>query len=134
MEILILKIIEKGKIMKRKELVVTVTMLIVLLGVAYGISLYQNRQEPINDKLWVIVEKIHKTELKIETTKDIEAKKGQAKMLLREILRLKITLREIYTNDNLVFIAEDKLEKELSKYLEDKNVSTEMMQIIKAKE
>ena len=120
--------------MNRKEIVVSMIMLMVLIGVAYGINLYQNRTEPINDKLWVIVEKIHRTEIKVKNAKDISVKKGQAKILLKEILNLEIALRKIYTNNNLVFIAEDKLEKELNKYLVDKNVSIEMMKIIKSKE
>ena len=120
--------------MNRKEIVVSMIMLMVLIGVAYGINLYQNRTEPINDKLWVIVEKIHRTEIKVENAKDISVQKGQAKILLKEILNLEIALRKIYTNNNLVFIAEDKLEKELNKYLVDKNVSIEMMKIIKSKE
>jgi len=120
--------------MNRKEIVVSMIMLMVLIGVAYGINLYQNRTEPINDKLWVIVEKIHRTEIKVKNAKDISVKKGQAKILLKEILNLEIALSKIYTNNNLVFIAEDKLEKELNKYLVDKNISIEMMKIIKSKD
>ena len=100
----------------------------------YGISLYQNRTEPINDKLWSIVKKIHAIEIKIKNSEDNEEKTGQVQVLFKEITHLKRVLHGTYTDFNLVFVPEPKLEEELHKYLVDKSVYIEMMKVIKAKE
>ena len=34
--------------MKKKEIVITAILLLLLVGVSYGVHLYQNRTEPIN--------------------------------------------------------------------------------------
>jgi len=81
----------------------------------------------------VILEKIHKIEMNIENEEDHQVKKGNEKLLIKEITCLKRVLNKPYIDNNRVFICEPKLEEELNKYLIDKNVSIEMMKLIKDK-
>ena len=70
----------------------------------------------------MILEKIHKIEMNIENEEDHQVKKGNEKLLIKEISCLKRVLNKSYI-DNRVFICEPKLEEELNKYLLKKHHS-----------